>query len=66
MSTSELRTQIIKMITEEKESLAFYKNLCAKFQITPNPIPEAVVQARVQTMEMVLKNLPTSNRQIEK
>jgi hypothetical protein len=43
------------MITEEKEYLAAYKGLCARFQITPSPIPEAVVQAKVQTLEMILK-----------
>ena len=58
--TSDFRTQIIKMITEEQDALVAYKGLCAKFQIDPNPIPEAVVKAKLQVLEMVLRNLPTS------
>jgi hypothetical protein len=53
---------MIQMITEEKEALVAYKSLCAKFQITPDPTPEKIVKAKVELLEMMIKDIPTSKR----
>ena len=55
-SVSDLRTQMIQMITEEKEALVAYKSLCARFQIEPNPIPELLVKARVQVLDNLINH----------
>ena len=53
----DLKSFILKMITEEKESFTVYKSLCAKYKIEQNPIPEAIVLAKIDALEMILKNL---------
>lgn len=53
---ADLRTQMIQIITDEKEALVQYKSLCAKFQIDPNPVPELLVKARVQLLESLINH----------
>ena len=64
MQANDLRSRMIQMITEEKEALVAYKSLCARFQIIPDPIPEAIVKAKVQVLETLMKDMPTSKPRI--
>lgn len=58
MANESLKDTIIQMITIEKDKLAAYKGLCTEFHIAQNPIPEAIVQAKVETLKIILKNFP--------
>jgi hypothetical protein len=53
----DLKSFLLKMITEEKESLTAYKSLCAKYKIEQNPIPEAIMNAKIEAWEMTIKAL---------
>jgi hypothetical protein len=63
---NDLKAQMIQMISEEKEALVAYRSLCARFQIQPNPTAEAVVQAKVQVLETLLKSLLISKQRTGK
>jgi fructose-1,6-bisphosphatase len=58
MLDESIRDQVIKMITEEKDQYLSYKTLCARYKITPDPIATAIVMAKTETLETIVKILP--------
>jgi hypothetical protein len=53
----DLKSFLLKMITEEKEYLTAYKSLCAKYKIEQNSIPEAITNAKIEAWEIIIKTL---------
>lgn len=53
-SDSELRAQIIEILTEEKEKYNLYTQLCRHYGVDPDPIATASWQAKNQALSQLL------------
>lgn len=49
------REILLALISEEKEKFSNYSQLCAQYQITPDPIAVAKSQATLEILQRLLK-----------
>lgn len=45
------------MIAEEKEQLSKYYQICAQYQVQPDPIPEIIMNSKTKILNQLLKIL---------